>query len=372
MGAVAVGARSHRLIGWPRPSSNDRTVCPSGRRVAARAPATTDSDVRSSSCTVRGHRSADRCHVRRRSGSPGRPACAAGSAGSRRSAAPSVACAPGRPRSGSRTGGTADASDRARARASGRRSRNAAAADGPRRAAGTGRTWSAGVHGHSRSANRDSAAKIVPMPGDDRLVEQHLGDRRRPAGRPAPQRPRRRRPVSPSMSGPEVADERALVAGAHHVEHAEVVPDRRPLGGGQHGADVRRAARRRRRPRPRDPPVARPCAGACAACGRRRTGSAGACRRTGLQHRPADQVDRGGRRPAQVGPDEHLSGERQLEAGRRCAAGRRPQARGPPSRLVPQAQAAGGGREARRDERLPERRRAAHRRGPRRRRHARW
>ena len=41
-----------------------------------------------------------------------------------------------------------------------------------------------------------------------------------------------------------------LVAGAHHVEHAQVVPDGRPLGGREDGADAAATAAAGRRVTP--------------------------------------------------------------------------------------------------------------------------
>ena len=137
---------------------------------------------------------------------------------------------------------------------------------------------------------RGSATCVGRRPRPEPLREQGLGRedradaRRRPSGRAAPRRPASTR-GPPSAAAPrrastglaedvrpEVADERALVAGAHDVEHAQVVPDRGPVGGGQHGADAAAPG-----PPPPATPCARsasspPCAGACAASGRRRTG----------------------------------------------------------------------------------------------------
>ena len=143
------------------------------------------------------------------------------------------------------------------------------------RAAGSA-TWSAGVHGHSRSANRDSAAKSVPIPATTVWSSSTSAtgvDPRAPAAQDL---------VSVDGLGqhvrPEVADERVLVPGPHDVEHAEVVPDRGPVGVASTARTFGDAPPLPASPSAR-PASSRPSAGACAACGRRRTGSAGACRR---------------------------------------------------------------------------------------------
>ena len=302
------------------------------------------------------------------SGRSPRRTAAAGIGGSRRSAAPSAACAPGRPRSGFRTGGTAGAAGRARARAAFRRRRSAGAgaARPPAGCAGSA-TVSAGVHGHSRSANSDSAAKIVPMPGDDRLVEQHLGDRCRSSGGPAPQRLVDVDRLAEQVRS-EMADERVLVAGAHHVEHAQVVPDRRPLApwrGRRGPAASGRPTPASRCARSASTP---PCAGACAGSGRRRSGSAGACRRS-ASRAPCGPPGRPWRRSASAGRTAPAPGRRSpARTGRRSGAGRHPRAR---ALTTDRAAADRAGSPRTRPPRTPARAvRAGLRRGPRRRRRA--
>ena len=192
MGAVAVGAHSHRLIG-----SASAVRCmtgrarPGGRRVAGQHPRRTDSDVRPSSCTVRGRvvrgpLPCPRACVHAGTARSGRRP--AGSGGSRRSVAPSAACGPGRPRSGSRTGGTADAGGRARApgTAVGDRALELPPRDPQqvRRVGDRVRRRPRPQPLREQRLRREDRADA----GDDRLVEKHLGDRRRSSGGPATQR----------------------------------------------------------------------------------------------------------------------------------------------------------------------------------------